>query len=219
MTDASLQKPLLRGWSHALAAAFALVGAAVLLTPTRHDPLKFASLAIYSVALFLLFATSATYHIPHWSPRMRKWLRRADHSTIFLFIAASYTPLALIVLTGWMRTFILAAIWACALVGIFGAGPLLRAHHRLLALFYVFMGWIALIALAPLSAALGIGAALLLALGGIEYSVGAFMYAFKRPKLWPSVFGYHEAFHALVIVGSFTLYALLLIYVVPFPHH
>ena len=209
-------RPLLRGWSHALAALVSVAGLVALIVITRHDPAKLVSMAVYGTALVLLFAVSATYHIFSWPPRVKDWLRRADHATIFVFIAATYTPLVFNVLDGWWRIGVLVAIWTSALAGVIGAAPFLRIPRVALASLYLAMGWVAVIALVPLTAALGWAAAVLMALGGLQYSLGAAAYAFRRPRLWPRVFGYHELFHLAVITASITFYAIVVYYAVPF---
>jgi hemolysin III len=209
-------KPLLRGWSHGVAALVSVAGMVVLVLSTRNDPAKLISMVVYGSGLVLLFAVSATYHIVNWPKSIRDWLRRADHATIFVFIAATYTPLVFNVLDGWWRIGVLAGIWACAAAGVAGAAPFLRIPRRAITLMYVAMGWIALVTLAPLTIALGWIAALLMALGGLQYSVGAVFYASKRPRLWPRVFGYHELFHVAVITASLTFYAIVYHYAVPF---
>ena len=215
--DALLAKPLLRGWSHAAAALMAIAGLVALIVITRHDTAKLVSMVVYGTALVLLFSVSATYHIVNWPPRVKNWLRRADHATIFVFIAATYTPLMFNVLDGWWRIGVLVAIWISALAGVAGAAPFLRIPRRLLAALYLAMGWVAVVALVPLTAALGWAAALLIAFGGIQYSLGAAAYAFRRPRLWPRVFGYHEVFHLAVISASVTFYVIVVRYAVPFP--
>jgi len=214
--DAVLAKPLLRGWSHAAAALVAIAGLVTLILITRHDSPKLISMVIYGTGLVLLFGVSATYHIINWPPTVKDWLRRADHATIFLFIAATYTPLVFNVLDGWWRISVLIAVWLCALAGVVGAAPFLRIPRQLLASLYLAMGWVAVIALVPLTAALGWVAAVLIAFGGLQYSLGAAAYAFKRPRLWPRVFGYHELFHLAVISASVTFYAIVVHYAVPF---
>ena len=211
-----LAKPLLRGWSHAAAALVSIAGLVALIVITRNDPAKLVSMLIYGTALVLLFAVSATYHIFNWPPKAKDWLRRADHATIFVFIAATYTPLVFNVLDGWWRWSVLAAIWLCAVAGVAGAAPFLRIPRQLLAALYLSMGWVALVAIVPLTAALGWVAALLIALGGLQYSLGAAAYAFRRPRLWPRVFGYHELFHLAVITASVTFYVVVVHYAVPF---
>jgi len=212
----TLSKPLLRGWSHAIAALVAVAGLVTLIVITRHDPAKLVSMAVYGTALVLLFGVSATYHIFNWPPRIKDWLRRADHATIFVFIAATYTPLVFNVLDGWWRIWVLATIWVCAMAGVIGAAPFLRIPRTALAALYLSMGWVAVIAIVPLTAALGWAAALLMALGGLQYSLGAAAYAFRRPRLWPRVFGYHELFHLAVITASVTFYAIVVYYAVPY---
>src|ERR1700674_1196141 len=112
-----LAKALMRGWSHAAAAVVAIAGLVALIVITRNDPAKLVSMIVYGTGLVLLFGVSATYHIFNWPPRVKDWLRRADHATIFVFIAATYTPLAFNVLSGWWRWSVLAAIWLCAVAG------------------------------------------------------------------------------------------------------
>jgi hemolysin III len=214
--DASADKPLLRGWSHAVAAVVAIAGLVALIVITRHDTAKLVSMVVYGSALVLLFSMSATYHIFNWPPRVKDWLRRADHATIFVFIAATYTPLMFNVLQGWWRIGVLAAIWISALAGVAGAAPFLRIPRQLLAALYLAMGWVAVVALVPLTAALGWVAALLIAFGGLQYSLGAAAYAFRRPRLWPRVFGYHEVFHLAVISASVTFYVIVVHYAVPY---
>src|SRR5437870_12165329 len=151
----SLPKPLLRGWSHGVAAFIAVAGLVSLVLFTRHDPAKLASMVVYGTGLVLLFGVSATYHIFNWPPRAKDWLRRADHATIFVFIAASYTPLVFNILDGWWRIGVLAAIWTMAAIGAGGAAPFLRIPRRVLTGMYISMGWVAVLALAPLTATLG----------------------------------------------------------------
>jgi len=209
-------KPLLRGWSHGVAAVIAVAGLVSLILITRHDPAKLASMVVYGIGLVLLFGVSATYHIFNWPPRAKDWLRRADHATIFVFIAASYTPLVFNILGGWWRIGVLVAIWIMALAGVVGAAPFLRIPRVALASLYLAMGWLAVVAVVPLAAALGWVAALLMALGGLQYSLGAAAYAFRRPRLWPRVFGYHELFHLAVITASVTFYVIVVAYAVPY---
>jgi hemolysin III len=199
-----------------VAAFIAVAGLVSLILITRHDPAKLASMVVYGIGLVLLFGVSATYHIFNWPPRAKDWLRRADHATIFVFIAASYTPLVFNILGGWWRVGVLVAIWIMAVAGVVGAAPFLRIPRVALASLYLAMGWLAVVALVPLTAALGWVAALLMALGGLQYSLGAAAYAFRRPRLWPRVFGYHELFHLAVISASVTFYVVVVYYAVPY---
>ena len=151
-----------------------------------------------------------------WPRLCTDWLAHSYPAIIGCVSATTYTPLAFIVIDGWWRTVVLVAIWTCAATGVAGAAPFLRIPRRLLAALYMMMGWLAVIALVPLAAALGWVAALLIALGGLQYSLGAAAYAFKKPRLWPRVFGYHEVFHVAVITASITFYVVVLKYAVPF---
>src|SRR5207245_126794 len=211
-----LPKPLLRGWSHGVAAFIAVAGLVSLIVVTRHDPAKLASMVVYGTGLVLLFGVSATYHIFNWPPRVKDWLRRTSHVTILLFSAATYTPLVFNILGGWWRVGVLVTIWICALAGVFGAAPFLRIPRGALASLYLTMGWLSVVALVPLAAALGWAAAALMALGGLQYSLVAIAYAFRRPRLWPRVFGYHEVFHLAVITASVTFFAIVVYYAVPY---
>jgi hemolysin III len=211
-----LAKPLMRGWSHAAAAIVAIAGLVALIVITRNDPAKLVSMMVYGTGLVLLFGVSATYHVFNWPPRVKDWLRRADHATIFVFIAATYTPLVFNVLNGWWRIGVLAAVWISAIAGVAGAAPFLRIPRQVLASLYLAMGWVAVVALVPLTTALGWAAAVLMALGGLQYSLGAAAYAFKKPRLWPRVFGYHELFHLAVITASVTFYVIVVHYAVPY---
>src|ERR1700687_3601322 len=212
----TLPKPLLRGWSHAAAALVSVAGLVSLVVITRHNPAKLVSMVVYGTGLVLLFGVSGTYHIFNWPPRVKDWLRRADHATIFVFIAATYTPLVFNVLDGWWRIGVMAAVWISAVAGVAGAALFLRIPRQVLASLYLAMGWIAVIAIVPLTAALGWVADELMALGGLQYTLGAAAYAFKRPRLWPRVFGYHELFHLAVISASVTFYVIVVTYAVPF---
>jgi hemolysin III len=214
--NGNFPRPLLRGWSHAVAFVAAIAALMALIVITRDDPAKLASMVVYGAGLVLLFGVSATYHIFNWPPTVKDWLRRADHATIFLFIAATCTPLAVNVLDGWWRAGVLVAIWAFAVAGVAGAAPFLRIPGKALAGLYLAMGWLAVVALVPITAALGWAAAVMMALGGIQYSLGAAAYAFKRPRLWPRVFGYHELFHLAVITASITFYVIVVHYAVPY---
>lgn len=208
-------KPLLRGWSHAVAAVAAAIGAAFLIleAPT---PIKRVPIAVYGVSLVLLLTMSAVYHLGDWHSRARAVLQRFDHSNIFLFIAATYTPVASVLLQGTERLVVLVGIWACAIAGIATTQFSIRAPRWFTALLYIVMGWGAVIILPQLVSV--VGAALLLIVGGgLLYSLGALAYATKRPTLWPSVFGYHEVFHLAVIAASVLMFLFMATVILPYP--
>jgi hemolysin III len=195
--------PLLRGVSHAIAfwAALAAAATLVLLAPAGSPRV---AAAVYGAGLCSLFAGSALYHRWRWSPRLRPLLRRIDHSTIFVFIAASYTPIALLVLTGWLRWLVLGVVWAGALAGVGLSVAWITAPRVLVAAAYLALGWVAVIALPQLVSNLPLAPLLLFAAGGLLYSAGAAVYAARRPDPWPRTFGFHELFHAFVVAAAVT---------------
>ena len=142
-------------------------------------------------------------------------MRRFDHANIFLLIAGTYTPIAFNTMAGGWRVGVLAAVWALALAGI-AVNTLPLALPRWLAVgLYLLTGWVALAALPEIAHELGRGALALLVLGGVLYTLGALAYGFKRPALWPRVFGYHELFHAFTIAANAVFFAFMLVYVLP----
>ncbi len=193
--------PRLRGLLHAYAFWFALA-AAVVLVVIAHDARARVGAVIYGVGLCALFGASATYHRWRGNPRWKPILRRVDHSTIFIFIAASYTPIALLVLDDPLRIIVLASIWAGALAGVVMSIAWIDAPRVLVALCYIAVGWVAVVAMPQLFSHRGAALPLLLLAGGVLYSLGAAAYATQRPNPWPRTFGFHEVFHSLVIAAA-----------------
>jgi hemolysin III len=196
----NLAKPLLRGVLHEVAAFVAAIAGGILVA-VAPGPRARVGAVVYGISLVALFAVSAIYHRPNWSEKARRALRRVDHSAIFLLIAGTYTPFSFLLgsRTGWV---FLGVVWAGALLGIVLSVAWVGAPKVLVAAVCVLLGWAALPVLPALKAALGTGAVVLLAAGGIVYSLGALVYAVRRPNPFPAVFGYHEVFHALVIVAA-----------------
>jgi hemolysin III len=216
--EAEAPRPILRGWSHTIAIAPALAGAVALIVIARGNPAKQASLAVYGTALTGLFTVSALYHRVGWSPAWRTIWRRIDHANIFVVIAATYTPVAVNVLDGWMRVTVLVAIWTAALAGVSLMAARIELPRPAMVVAYVAVGWIALIIVPSLYARLGMTGVLLLFAGGLLYSLGAITYAFRRPNLWPRVFGYHEVFHLFVIAATAVFFVFIALVVVPAGH-
>jgi hemolysin III len=208
-------RPLLRGYSHAVAAPLALAGWVTLVVLSRGDVAKQMSVSVYGACMVLLFALSAAYHVVTWKPRVREVLRRLDHSNIFLMIAGTYTAVGFNALTGATRVLILTAVWVPAAFGVALVGAGVRLPRSVLAGLYVLVGWVALLALPALLARFTPPALALIVAGGIAYSIGALLYALRWPPLWRSVFGYHEAFHLLVIAASASFFVFILRYVLP----
>ena len=210
-----LTKPRLRGVSHqwAFFVSVALGAALVIVAPSGQPRL---AAAIYALSVAALFGTSALYHRITWaSHAARRWMRRLDHSMIFCLIAGTYTPFALLVLEGDLATVILIVVWAGALAGVLMKLVWIDAPKALVAVTYIMLGWVAVAAFPDMIERLGVTASVLVAVGGLLYTLGALVYAFQRPNPAPSVFGYHEVFHALVILAAALQYAVIAFYVIP----
>ena len=210
-------RPLLRGYLHAGAAIAAAVGGTYLVARSGDDRLRQLSMLVYAIALTLLFAFSAVYHVHSWTPARRVILRQIDHANIFILIAATYTPLAFNLLPGWWRVGVLGTAWGAALVGVGLAVAGIRLGRWARTGLYVGLGWIALPSIGQMSAVLPWGAIGLMVTGGALYSVGALLYAHRRPDPWPRVFGYHEVFHLLTIAAAAAFYVVILVFVLPAP--
>lgn len=210
------QRPLLRGWSHAIAIAPAAAGATVLVARAHNEPIKQLSLIVYGIGLTLLFTVSTLYHRGSWSPRVMAFWRRLDHATIFVTIAATYTPVVGVVLDGWMRIAVLAGIWVLTVIGSLIVTTRIAIPRYALVLLYVVIGWSALVALPVMTARLGASGMAYILAGGALYSLGALAYALRRPRLWPSVFGYHEVFHVLVLAATAVFFAFIAGRIVPY---
>jgi hemolysin III len=174
-----------------------------------------AAAAIYSVALAGLLGTSALYHRITWKPRARVWLRRLDHSMIFVLIAGTYTPFALLVLHGTLAEVVLIGVWSGAAAGIVFTLVWPNAPKWLTAAAYVALGWFSIVAVPEITARAGAGALVLLAVGGVAYTVGAVVYARRRPDPRPATFGYHEIFHVLVVVAAATHFTAVAAFALP----
>jgi hemolysin III len=207
-------KPRLRGVFHQWAFFVSLVAGAVLVLVAPAGQATLAT-TIYALTVAGLFGVSAVYHRVNWvSASARRWMRRLDHSMIFLLIAGTYTPFALLVLDGPLATAILIAVWGGALAGIVLNLVWIDAPKWLTAIVYVALGWVAVIAFPGLFEDLGVTPTMLVALGGLLYTAGAVVYASRRPDPAPAVFGYHEIFHALVIAAAAVQYSVVAFYVV-----
>jgi hemolysin III len=208
-------KPRLRGVLHqwAFFVSLAAGAALVLLAPAGRPTL---ATAIYAASVISLFGVSALYHRINWiSATARRWMRRLDHSMIFFLIAGTYTPFALLVLDGTLATAILIAVWGGALIGIVLNLVWIESPKWVTALVYIVIGWVAVAAFPELISEMGIAATALIAAGGVLYTLGAIVYARRKPDPAPAVFGYHEIFHALVIAAAAIQYAVIAFYVLP----
>jgi hemolysin III len=194
-------RPRLRGVLHTWAVPFAVVLGATLLILAENARARLGT-GVWAVTLTGLFAVSATYHRGSWRPAVRVWLQRVDHSMIFLFIAGSYTPVALLVLQGSKSWIILTVVWAGALAGVVTRLTWHSAPRWMFVPLYIALGWVAITVLPDLGRSAPLYANALLFAGGVIYTVGALVFATRKPDPVPDVFGYHEVFHALTIVAA-----------------
>ena len=209
-----LPKPRLRGVSHQWAFFVSLLAGAILVVAAQ-GARETIAMAVYAFSLSALLGTSALYHRVTWSSGQRRWMRRLDHTMIFVLIAGTYTPFALLVMHGTLAEVILISVWALAAAGAVFNLIWWDAPKWLTAVVYLSTGWVAIAALPQLweqTGPLGVG---LIALGGVLYTAGAVVYARKRPDPNPEVFGYHEIFHLLVIAAAAVQYAAVVIYALP----
>lgn len=203
------------GLTHFIGACLAVAGLAVLVTVAARagKPWHVVSFAIFGAGMILLYTASTLYH---WLPvqeKARLWLRKIDHMMIFVLIAATYTPVCLIALRGAWGWSLFGAVWLCAALGIMFKICWNNQPRWISTAVYVAMGWMALVGIWPLVQALEPGALLLLFGGGLFYSLGALIYALKCPDPWPMRMGYHEIFHVLVMLGTFSHFWMMYRYI------
>jgi hemolysin III len=208
-----LPRPRLRGLLHLGAFGVALgLGVTLVLLAGPGDRPAF---AVYGLAVSGLFGVSALYHRGRWQPAVRARLQRVDHSMIFVLIAGTYTPVCVYVLDGGLGAALLAVVWGGALAGATLELRSTPTPRGMLVGVSIALGWVALLAMPSVVDGLGWVATALLVLGGVLYTVGAVIYARRRPDPLPAVFGYHELFHALTIGGAALHYAVIGFWVLP----
>ena len=210
-----MQNPF-RGLLHGASVLLSVVGAAALWDRTDGDLFQRSALLVFGLSLVCLYTTSSAYHSIRWPQLWKNRMQRIDHAMIYVLIAGTYTPLAAIVLDGWLRVAALATVWGITALGV--AQKLWWPHlrHGYSVALQVAQGWLAVLLLAPLSERLAWPALGLLVLGGLSYSLGVIAFTTRRPRLWPRVFSYHEVFHVFVVGGSAAHYAMTFVYIARF---
>jgi hemolysin III len=208
-----LEKPKLRGVLHQGAFIIAVALAPLLIVGADGGRPRLAA-AVFAGSVAACFGASALYHRVTWSPRMRLWMRRIDHAGVYLLIAGTYTPVSLLVLGGAWRPVVLTIVWAGAAAAILLKFVWVAAPKWLAAAIGLALGWVAVVALPQLIDRLHPAAVILLIAGGLAYTAGAVVYARRRPDPVPAVFGYHELFHALTIVGVACQYVAIAFFIV-----
>jgi hemolysin III len=209
-------KPRLRGVFHQWAFVVSLATGTALVLLAGGVRATVAA-AIFAATVSSLFGVSALYHRITWRPVARSWMRRLDHSMIFLLIAGTYTPVGLLVLHQGLAAAVLWVVWGGAIAGIVVKLAWPSAPRWLGVVIYLALGWVAVVAMPQLATEIGLAGVGLLLVGGLAYSVGALIYARRRPDPIPAVFGYHEIFHVLVIVGVLSHMAAIAIVLVTPP--
>lgn len=207
-------KPRLRGVIHEYAFFVALALAGLLLLQANGGR-ELTAMAVYAAGICGLFGVSALYHRHTWQPAARAWMRRLDHSMIFIFIAASVTPFAMLVVHGTLATVMLCVVWGGALGGIIMSLVWIGAPKWVSAVVYTALGLAGAALMPELWSSLGWLSVAGMALGGALYATGAVIYATGRPDPWPATFGYHEIFHSLVTAAAGAHYAVIAFAVLP----
>jgi hemolysin III len=207
-------KPRLRGISH-LYAFFVAIVAAIALVATAPSGTATIGAAVYAVTLVGMFGASALYHRGNWSPPMARRMLQLDHTAIFLLIAGTYTPIALLAISGTEKDVLLPLVWVIAIGGIVYEWLPMPAPRGYVTAVYLTLGWIGAFGMISLWEHAGPEGVLLIAAGGICYTVGAIVHATKRPDPWPETFGYHEIFHVFVIAAAALQYIAIAAFVLP----
>jgi hemolysin III len=201
--------------THLIAAGVALAGLILLLVLGWGQPGKVISLAIYGLSLTLLFLASGLYHSIQTNPRALQRLRKFDHSAIYLLIAGTYTPICFNMLEGFWKWGMLGIVWGLALAGIGVKIFFIKAPRWVTAGVYILMGWLCILGIQEILAALSIGAIIWLASGGIIFTLGAIVYITKTMDFVPGVFGFHEVWHIFVILGALAHFIMIASYIAP----
>ena len=206
-------KPKLRGVIHGYAFWVSLLAGAFLVAFIADNGESRLALGVYALSLSALLGTSALYHRTNWKrPSTRRWMRRLDHSMIFLLIAGTITPFLVLVVDGPLADGVLIAVWVGAIAGIAVETIWMESPKWVSSITYVTVGSLGAIALPAIIAEAGLGAGALIGIGGIFYVIGAVVYALQRPDPKPSVFGYHEVFHVLVVAAAAAHFAAVALY-------
>ena len=204
-----------RGFMHGAAALVSVAGLILLVARSSPDKVRVLSVTIFGLSLIALYTTSALYHSIPWREKWEGRMQRLDHSMIFVLVAGTYTPIAVVVLDGAWRAITLSVVWGLAGIGIAQKIALPRVPTWFSITIQTAMGWFAIIPLLELIENLSGGAIALMILGGLSYTGGLVVLATERPQLFPRIFSHHEVLHVLVVAGSLFHFFMILWYVVP----
>lgn len=202
-------------WTHFILFVAAIVGLVFLIIMSRNNISKLITMMIYGLSMILLYGASSIYHWVQTTPKKELLLKKIDHIAIYFLIAGSYTPVFYYGLEGAWRWAMLISVWSLALIGMALKIWFIHAPRYVSAGFYVSLGWIALVPFLQLIKHLPQGAIILMAVGGVIYTMGAVIYATKIFDFFPKRFGFHEIFHLFIAAGSIVHFIMILIYIVP----
>lgn len=202
-------------WTHFVLFMAAILGLVFLIILSKNNISKLITMTIYGVSMILLYGTSSLYHWVRTTPQKELLLKKVDHIAIYLLIAGSYTPVFYYGLEGAWRWTMLCVVWLLAIIGMVLKIWFIHAPRYVSSAFYVSLGWIALVPFLQLVKNLPMGAIILMAVGGVTYTLGAIIYATKIFDFFPKRFGFHEIFHLFIGAGSIVHYIMILIYIIP----
>lgn len=202
-------------WTHFITFLAGIVGLVSLIILSRNNTSKLITMTIYGVSVILLFGASTLYHWIKTTPDKELVLRKLDHISIFILIAGTYTPVFYYGLDGVWKWSMLCAIWVLSLIGIFLKVFFIGVHRSVSTMFYISLGWMALIPLFKIVQSLPMGAIILMFLGGVAYTIGGVVYATKIFNFRPNKFGFHEVFHVLVSTGSILHFLMISLFILP----
>jgi hemolysin III len=205
-------KPRFRGRLHGIAFVLS-IPAGIALVASGQSAAAYVGAAVFAISLTAVYGTSAAYHLRSWSPRAERIMKHLDHSMIFVLIAGSYTPIALLALRPTWGVAMVSIAWTGAVIGVFLTVTRLDRLHRTGMVLYLVLGWLPIVAARELAHGLTIPELALLVSGGVVYTAGAIMLAANWPRLRPATFGYHEVWHAMVVGGGACHYAVILLLV------
>jgi len=202
-------------WTHFISFVAAIVGLVFLIIMCKNNISKLVTMTIYGLSMMLLYGASSIYHWVQTTPQKELLLKKIDHIAIYFLIAGSYTPVFYYGLEGAWRWAMLISVWSLAVIGMALKIWFIHAPRYVSAGFYVSLGWIALVPFLQLIKHLPLGAIILMAVGGVIYTMGAIIYATKIFDFFPKRFGFHEIFHLFIAAGSIVHFVMILIYIVP----
>ncbi|WP_199242614.1 PAQR family membrane homeostasis protein TrhA [Desulfosporosinus fructosivorans] len=202
-------------WTHFISFVAAIVGLVILIILCKNSLSKLVTMTIYGLSMILLYGASSLYHWVQTTPQKELLLKKIDHIAIYFLIAGSYTPVFYYGLQGSWRWAMLISVWSLAVLGMALKIWFIHAPRYVSSAFYVSLGWIALVPFLQLIKNLPMGAIILMAVGGVLYTMGAVIYATKIFDFFPKRFGFHEIFHLFIAAGSIVHFIMILVYIVP----